>query len=66
MALAAHAKSFPSGVLAPERRALEVIVDCLAHPEATAGKAEAYARTGRTTLLAKVRSACTEGKSRPR
>ena len=58
--LAEHAKAFPAGVLAPERKALEVIVDCLAHPESAVGKADVYARSGRTTLLAKVRSACEE------
>lgn len=61
--LAEHAGTFPDGVLAPERRALEVIVDCLAHPDAAAGKAEAYARSGRTTLLANIRSACKEEKT---
>lgn len=58
-----HASAFPQGVLAPERRALQVIVDCLANPSAAAGKAQAYAATGRSTLLAKVRSACNEEKS---
>lgn len=58
-----HASAFPQGVLAPERRALQVIVDCLANPSAAAGKAQAYAASGRSTLLAKVRSACNEEKS---
>ena len=58
-----HASAFPQGVLAPERRALQVIVDCLANPRAAAGKAEAYAASGRSTLLAKVRSACDAEKS---
>ncbi len=58
-----HASAFPHGVLAPERRALQVIVDCLANPQAAAGKAQAYAASGRSTLLAKVRSACNEEKS---
>lgn len=60
--LAAHATEFPSGVLSPEREALLVIVECLRHPESATGKADAYAATGRTTLLAKVRSACSEEK----
>ena len=60
--LAEHASEFPSGVLAPERRALLVIVACLQHPESAAGKADAYAATGRSTLLSKVRSACSEEK----
>jgi len=53
-----HASEFPSGVLAPERRALLVIVGCLQHPGSASGKADAYAATGRSTLLTKVRSAC--------
>lgn len=61
--LAEHARQFPGGVLAPERKALTVIVDCLSAPDEAAGKADAYARSGQTTLLAKVRSACDEKKS---
>lgn len=61
--LAEHASEFPSGILAPERGALVVIVECLQHPELAAGKAEAYAAKGRSTLLAKVRSACDPRKS---
>ncbi len=59
-ALAEHASEFPSGVLAPERRALKVIVACLEHPESAAQKGDAYAATGHRTLLAKVRSACNQ------
>ncbi|MBV1861729.1 MAG: hypothetical protein KUG77_25135 [Nannocystaceae bacterium] len=64
--LAEHAAEFPSGVLAPERVALDVIVNCLQHRESAAGKADAYAASGRTTLLTKVRSACNEGKTVPK
>lgn len=59
-ALAEHASEFPAGVLAPERRALLVIVGCLQHPESAAGKADAYVAKGPSTLLAKVRAACNE------
>lgn len=64
--LAEHASEFPAGVLAPERRALVVIVACLEHPESAAGRADAYAATGRSTLLTKVRSACNEEKNAPK
>lgn len=62
-ALDAHASEFPAGVLAPERRALLVIVGCLQHPDSASGKADAYAAAGRSTLLAKVRAACDQEKS---
>ncbi len=64
--LAEHATEFPSGVLAPERKALLIIVGCLQHPESATGKADAYAATGRNTLLTKVRSACSKEKSGPK
>ncbi len=64
--LTEHASEFPVGVLAPERRALQVIVACLEHPEAAAGRADAYAAQGHSTLLAKVRAACTREKSAPK
>ena len=60
--LAEHASEFPSGVLAPERRALLVIVGCLQHPESSVEAASTYAAGGHRTLLAKVRSACDEEK----
>jgi len=60
-----HETSFPQGVLTPERRALQVIVDCLATPQDAAGKADAYASSGSTALLSKVRAACSEEKSTP-
>ncbi|MCR9163335.1 MAG: hypothetical protein NXI35_21785 [bacterium] len=60
-----HATSFPKGVLAPERRALEVIVSCLTDPASAAGKANAYSSSGHTTLLSKVRAACSEEKTTP-
>jgi len=64
--LAEHESEFPAGVLAPERSALLVIVECLQHPESAARRADAYAATGRNTLLAKVRSACDEKKTSPK
>ncbi len=64
--LAEHASEFPAGVLAPERRALEVIVACMEHPKAAPGKADAYAAQGHSTLLAKVRSACKQENPAPR
>ncbi len=60
-----HAAQFPGGVLAPERRALVVIVDCLAHPETAAGKAQAYAAQGHTALLNKVRTSCMPSEKSP-
>ena len=53
-----HAQRFPQGVLAPERRALRVIVDCL-DGRASQTAATAFAtRHPRSPLLKKVREAC--------
>lgn len=59
-----HARTFAAGVLAPEREALRVIVQCLEHPEHATAALSAYERRGQTALRAKVREACRAKKTK--
>lgn len=58
-----HARRFGKGVLAPERRAIAVIIDCLTDaPNATASAKRFISSKGGSVLVKKVREACGEKK----
>lgn len=62
-ATAEHSQRFSKGVLAPERRAIAVIVDCLTDAPKAGGRAKRFmSAKGGSVLAKKVREACGEKK----